>query len=74
MRGGAHAERRPAEPAGVLDDACASGSAITDAACGYRLKKGNPRKREREGNLAADACALPVSAFHRVGPGFDVRR
>ncbi|KAJ8795402.1 hypothetical protein J1605_018417 [Eschrichtius robustus] len=34
-------------------------SAITASACGDRLKKGNTRDREGEGNLAADACALP---------------
>lgn len=45
------------------------GSAITDSAGGYRLERGNPGRREREGNLAAAAHALPVSAPHRVGLG-----
>ena len=54
---------------GSLTTHAPGGSAITDSSCGYRLKKGNPQDREREGNLAADACALPVSGAPPGGPG-----
>lgn len=67
-RGGASAELgRLRSPAPTTH--APGGSAITDWAGGYRLERGNPGRREREGNLAAAARALPVSAPHRVGLG-----
>lgn len=55
-RGGACAEPgRPRSPAPTTH--APGGSAITDAAGGYRLERGNPGRLEREGNLAAAAAA-----------------
>lgn len=72
-RGGASAE--PGRPRSLGSTTHApGGSAITDSAGGYRLGRGKPGLREREGNLAAAARALPVGAPQRVGPGSDARR
>lgn len=73
-RGGACAEPgRPRSPAPTTH--APGGSAITDAAGGYRLERGNPGRREREGNLAA-AAAVRASGEGAPpgGPRPDARR
>lgn len=69
VRGGAGSPHRPSPPAGSPTAHAPGGSAITDAAGGRRRGGGNPRERGRGGNLAAAACALPVSGAPAGGPG-----